>query len=55
MASLLDVNAKHVSVMDNTLQTHKQNTLIRTRMSLSIQKTQIKGYTNYVSHVDVLH
>jgi len=56
MAGLLNVEAKDFSVMYESLQRHKLNTLVGTRVSLTIKKSKRNGYTNYnVTHLEVLH
>ena len=44
---LLDVNAKDFSVIHETVQTNRLDTLIGTRVSLTIKESQRNGYTNY--------
>ena len=56
MASLLDVGAKDFSVMHESMRMSKLNTLVGTRVSLTIKKSKRNGYTNYnVTHLEVLH
>ena len=56
MAGLLDINEKDCSVMDESMQFYKLNTLIGISVSLTIKKRKRNGYTNYiVAHLDVLH
>ena len=56
MASLLDVGAKDFSVMHKSMRMSKLNTLVGTRVSLTIKKSKRNGYTNYnVTHLEVLH
>ena len=56
MAGLLDIDAKDVSVMHESMQMHKLNTLVGSRVSLTIKKSKRNGYTNYnVTHLEVLH
>ena len=56
VTGLLDITAKDVSVIDETVQTYKMNTLVGTCVSLTIKKSQRTGYTNYnVIRLDVLH
>ena len=46
-SSLLDVGAKDVSVMHESMQMSKLNTLVGTRVFLTIWKSKRNGYTNY--------
>ena len=56
MAGLLDVDAKDFSLMHESMQMSKLNTLVVTRMSLTIKKSKRNDYTNYnVTHIEVLH
>ena len=56
MASLLDVGAKDLSLMNQSMRMSKLNTLVGTRVSLTIKKSKRNGYTNYnVTHLEVLH
>ena len=56
MAGLLDVGAKDFSLMHESMQMYKLNTLVGTRVSLTIKKSKRNGYNNYnVTHLDVLH
>ena len=56
MAGLLDVGAKDFSLMHESMQMYKLNTLVGTRVSLTIKKSKRNGYNNYnVTHIDVLH
>ena len=56
MAGLLDIDAKDFSVMHESMQMHKLNTLVGTRVSFTIKKSKRNGYTNYnVTHLEVLH
>ena len=56
MAGLLDVGAKDFSLMHESMQMYKLNTLVGTRVSLIIKKSKRNGYNNYnVTHLDVLH
>ena len=56
MASLLDVGAKDFSVMHESMRMSKLNSLVGTRVSLTIKKSKRNGYTNYnVTHLEVLH
>ena len=56
MSSMLDVNAKYLPLMHESMQMHKLNTLIGTRVALNIKKSKRNGYTNYnVTHLEVLH
>ena len=56
MAGLLDVDAKDFSLMHKRMQTYQLNTLVGTRLSLTIKKGKRNGYTNYnVTHLEVLH
>ena len=56
MASLLDVGAKDFSVMHESMRMSKLNTLVGTRVSLTIKKSKRNGYINYnVTHLEVLH
>jgi hypothetical protein len=56
MAGLLDDGAKDVSLMHESMQMYKMNTLVGTRVSLTIEKSKRNGYNNYnVTHLDVLH
>ena len=50
------VGAKVFSVMHESIQMHKLNTLVGTRVSLTIKKSKGNGYTIYnVTHLGVLH
>ena len=40
MAGLLDINAKHFSVMDESIQFYMLNTLVGTPVSLTIKKSK---------------
>ncbi|KAK2175445.1 hypothetical protein NP493_731g01016 [Ridgeia piscesae] len=52
---LLDVDAKDFSLMHESMQMSKLNTLVGTRMFLTIKKSKRNGYTNYnVTHLEVL-
>ena len=52
---LLDVDAKDFSLMHENMQMSKLNTLVGTRMFLTIKKSKRNGYTNYnVTHLEVL-
>ena len=56
MAGLLDVGAKDFSLMHESMQMYKLNTLVGTRVSLTIKKSKRNGYNNYnITHLDVLH
>ena len=42
--------------MHESMQMYKMNTLVGTRVSLTIEKSKRNGYNNYnVTHLDVLH
>ena len=47
MASLLHVDAKDFSLMNESMQMSKLNTLVGTGVSLTIKKSKRNGYTNY--------
>ena len=54
IARLLDVGAKDFSLMHGSMQMY--NTLVGTRVSLTIKESKRNGYSNYnVTHLDVLH
>ena len=54
MAGLLDIDAKDFSVMHESMQMHKLNTLVGTRVSLTIKKSKRNGYTNYnATHLEI--
>ena len=56
MASLLDVGAKDLSIMNESMRMSKLNTLVGTGVSFTIKKSKRNGYTNYnVTHLEVLH
>ena len=56
MAGLLDVDAKDVSLMPESMQISKLNTLVGTRVSLTIKKSKRYGYNTYnITHLEVLH
>ena len=56
MASLLDVGAKDLSLMNQSMRMSKLNTLVGICVSLTIKKNKLNGYTNYnVTHLEVLH
>ena len=53
---LLDVDANNISVMHESMQMHKLDTLVGTRVSLTIKKSKRNCYTNYiVTNLAVLH
>ena len=55
MASLLDVGAKDLSLMKESMRMSKLYTLVGTRVSLTIKKSKRNGYTNYnVTHLEVI-
>jgi len=54
------VGAKDFSVMDESLQMHKLNTLVGTRVFLTIKKSKRNDYAKYnvtqnVTHLEVFH
>ncbi|KAK2172417.1 hypothetical protein NP493_965g01047 [Ridgeia piscesae] len=56
VTSLLDVDAKGIFLMNESMYIYKLNSLVRTRVSLNIKKSKQNGYINYnVTHLDVLH
>ena len=55
MTGLLDVDAKDLSLKNESMQIYKLNSLVRTRVSLTINKSKRNGYTNYnVTPLEVL-
>jgi len=56
MIGLLDVDAKDLSLMNISMHIYKLNSLVGTRVYLTVQKSKRNWYTNYNGpHLDVLH
>ena len=50
------VGAKDFPVMHESIQMHKLNALVGTRVSLTIKKSKRNGYAKYnVTHLEVFH